>query len=79
MYSTAKATALGTALPIQATGKMGYASTTVVDQANQFASKAYVDSKVSGVPAPDLNPYLQKAGGTMTGPIVLSGAPTADL
>ena len=43
------------------------------------ASKLYVDSAVSGVPTPDLNPYLQKAGGTMTGALVLAGPPTTDL
>ena len=43
------------------------------------ATKLYVDSAISGVPSPDLNPYLQKAGGTMTGPIVLASAPAADL
>jgi hypothetical protein len=116
LYSTARATSLATNLPIQSTGKMGYASTTAITEPNQFpsktyvdtqdatklslsggtmtgdivlkgvptqplhpASKSYVDSAVSGVPTPDLNPYLQKAGGTMTGAIVLPGAPTLDL
>lgn len=49
-YSTAKATALATALPIQVTGKAGYSSaTTTIDQPNQFTSKTYVDSKVGSI------------------------------
>jgi len=32
MYSTSRATQLATSLPIQVTGKMGYASAITVDQ-----------------------------------------------
>ena len=45
----------------------------------QAATKTYVDSAISGVPTPDLLPYLQKAGGTMTGNLILNAAPTTDL
>ena len=45
----------------------------------QAATKTYVDNAVSGVPTPDLLPYLQKAGGTMTGNLILNAAPTTDL
>lgn len=47
--------------------KAGYGAGVVVDQPNQFASKQYVDSVVSGVPPPDLTPYVLKAGDTMSG------------
>lgn len=45
----------------------------------QFATKTYVDSAIQGVPEPDLTPFVQKAGDTMTGALVLSGDPTLPL
>jgi hypothetical protein len=45
----------------------------------QFATKAYVDSAIQGVPEPDLTPFVQKAGDTMTGALILSGDPTLPL
>ena len=47
--------------------KAGYGAGVVVDQPNQFATKDYVDSLVSGVPPPDLTPYVLKSGDTMSG------------
>jgi hypothetical protein len=57
--------------------KTGYASGVVVDQANQFATKAYVDSVATGQEPPDLTDYVQKAGDTMTGNLTLP-EPTED-
>jgi len=68
MYSTARATSLATNLPIQSTAKMGYASTTAITDANQFTSKTYVDTQDAT--------KLSLSGGTMTGDIVLKGAPS---
>ena len=54
---------------------------------NQAATKKYVDDAVANVPTPtggitqeqaDAR-YVQLAGGTMTGVLTLSGAPTSDL
>lgn len=50
----------------------------VVDQANQFASKSYVDSTVSGS-TPDLSSRVAKAGDTMTGALILNSDPVANL
>jgi beta-glucanase (GH16 family) len=50
---------------------MGYASSTPVDQANQFTSKTYVDTQDAL--------KVSKAGDTMTGALTLSGAPTSNL
>jgi hypothetical protein len=44
--------------------------------AAQLASRAYVDGQVAA--KADLTAVVQKAGDTMTGPLVLSGAPTTD-
>jgi lysophospholipase L1-like esterase len=49
--------------------------------AMQTVSKSYVDTAiaaaVAGHPLDTSNPYVQKSGDTMTGPLVLSGDPTA--
>ena len=50
---------------------MGYASTTTVDQVNQFTSKAYVDAQDAT--------KLSLSGGTLTGALTLSVAPTTNL
>ncbi len=48
--------------------------------AMQTVSKSYVDTAiaaaVSGHPLDSSNPYVQKTGDTMTGPLVLPGDPT---
>lgn len=44
--------------------KTGYNPGVIVDQPLQFATKAYVDSAVSGVPVADLTPYVKKDGST---------------
>lgn len=49
-------------------------STAVVSAPQQFATKTYVDSAVSGlvIPDPDLTPYVKKDGSvTMTGALNL--------
>lgn len=61
----------GQAIPIQADGKMGYSTTTTIDQANQFTSKTYVDTQ--------RDTRLALTGGTLTGSLTLSGAPTTNL
>ncbi|NYF78568.1 GDSL-type esterase/lipase family protein [Granulicella arctica] len=49
--------------------------------AMQTVSKSYVDTAiaaaVSGVPLDSSTPYVEKAGDTMTGPLVLSGDPVS--
>ena len=50
---------------------MGYASSTAIDQPNQFTSKTYTDTQDSL--------KVSKAGDTMTGSLTLSGAPTSNL
>lgn len=52
-------------------GKTGYSTSIVVDQPQQFTSKKYVDD------ADALK--LNLSGGTMTGTLTLSGAPSSDL
>ena len=52
-------------------GKAGYSTSIVVDQPQQFTSKTYVDS------ANALK--LNLTGGTLTGALTLSGAPTSNL
>jgi hypothetical protein len=49
LYSDSFATALGQNLTAQFTKKTGYSTTTAVTEANQFSSKAYVDSVISGL------------------------------
>jgi hypothetical protein len=52
-------------------GKTGYSTSIVVDQPQQFTSKKYVDD------ADALK--LNLSGGTLTGTLTLSGAPSDDL
>lgn len=51
--------------------------------AMQTVSKSYVDAAiaaaVTGHPLDSTNPYVQKAGDTMTGPLLLSGDPTSSV
>ena len=49
LYSNSYATALGQNLTAQFTGKAGYSTTTTISEANQFSSKAYVDSAISAL------------------------------
>jgi len=57
--------------------KTGYAPGVVVDQENQFATKAYDDSVATGQEPPDLSAYVQKAGDIMTGNLTVP-EPTED-
>ena len=62
----------------QFTHKTGYTTGVIIDQANQFASKSYVDSAVSNS-TPDLSSRVAKAGDTMTGFLTLHANPVNNL